>query len=92
MWRHHTAWAPPEVTRDKRGIADLSASTHSPTADSRDVFMLTGALRMRQTLLGRLCGRDRMIMGSFGRHAVETAHDHESALPEARGVGWVGVE
>src|SRR5712664_1611589 len=40
VWRHHAAWASPEVTRDKRGIADLSASTHSPTADSRDAFML----------------------------------------------------
>ena len=47
-------WAREEVTRDKRGIADLSASTHSPTADSRDVFMLTGALRMRQTFSGVL--------------------------------------
>src|ERR1700749_1782768 len=33
----------------KRGIADLTASTHSPTADSRDVLMLARSLWLRQT-------------------------------------------
>ena len=65
MWRHHAAWAPPEVTRDKRGIADLSASTHSPTADSRDVFMLAPTLWLRQTPFRGLPGRDVMIAGSL---------------------------
>ena len=76
MWRHHAAWAPPEVTRDKRGIADLSASTHSPTADSRDVFMLAPALWLRQTPFR---GEDSMIAGTFRCYLPETARDHESA-------------
>ena len=90
MWRHHAAWAPPEVTRDKRGIADLSASTRSPTADSRDTFTIAGTLALGQRLFRGAGQGGIMIADSFGRYAVRTAHDHENAPPEGSAAGLLG--
>src|SRR5215467_9659167 len=66
----------------ERGIADLTASTHSPTADSRDASMLARPLAHANRI------RDSMIVARNRCYVPETGHDHETAVG-GPGVAWI---